>query len=608
MRRTARIAIGLSVLVLLAGILYVGTRDAPTPPPEPADATLRLTEAGEVVGFIARNGARAWLGIPFAAAPEGDLRWRAPTPPSPRAERIQALAFGPCCPQYASVLTESDNLNPEADRAVVGSEDCLYLNVWSPPNARDLPVMVWIHGGGNSIGHGGNVRGANLAVSEDVVVVSINYRLGLLGWFAHPALTSGDPVNDSGNFGTLDIVRALEWVRDNIGPFGGDPANVTVFGESAGGHNTLAMLASPLASGLFHRAIVQSGGYDGVPMSSARNYADAGGLPVSAREVTNALLIADGRAAGPAAARAVQDSMQPAEMRRYLYGKRPEKLFEALGDGAFGMVYVPTNFRDGHVLPDRAPLDVFADAAGYSPVPVLLGTNRDEPALFMVRDPRYVKTLFGIPYAFQDEATYRRQVYYGGLAYKARRADELADAFTASGNPDVYVYRWDWDEEPGSIGLDLSVALGAAHALEIPFVFGDFDYAFSADLAYPDDAAQAQLSRSMMSYWAEFAYTGKPGRGRSGAEPEWLPWGKEGMTSILLDTEADGGIRMDDKKLNLADVRRELVADANFASAEEKCTTYVRLFFYTWRDDTFDPDEYAALGCEAWPPEQVSPF
>ena len=154
---------------------------------------------------------------------------------------IEALAPGSMCPQFETVLTGAD----PGSGQVIGAEDCLYLNIWSPPNARDLPVMFWIHGGGNTIGEGGSFSGARLATAHNLVVVTINYRLGVFGWFNHPALQTGDPADDSGNYGTLDMIRALEWTRDNIAPFGGDPGNVTLFGESAGARDTLAMMASP---------------------------------------------------------------------------------------------------------------------------------------------------------------------------------------------------------------------------------------------------------------------------------------------------------------------------------------------------------------------------
>ena len=476
-----------------------------------------------MVGFIDDFGARAWMGVPFAAPPVGELRWRAPQPPARSAAVTETLAAGPMCPQFASILS-GDDLG--AEPAVAGNEDCLYLNIWSPPNARDLPVMVWIHGGGNTIGHAGSFIGARLATAHDLVVVTTNYRLGVFGWFNHPALQTGDPADDSGNYGTLDLVRALEWTRDNIAAFGGDPGRVTVFGESAGAYNTLAMMASPLAAGLFHRAVVQSGGFEATDPVRGRNYSDDGGHDFSAPEIVDRLLIADGIAANGRGAREHQQAWDSAEAREYLYGKSPGEIFAALDGGAFGMIDLPDNFGDGHVLPNLPTADIFSNAGNHNQVPVILGVNRDEPTLFMTRDPRYVDNILGIFYSLKDEQTYRSLAHYGGRAWKVRGVDELARAMTASGNPHVYAYRFDWDEEPSIMGYDLSVALGAAHALEIGFVFGEFN-GLGLGYVYPDDENQWRLSNSMMSYWAEFAYTGDPGSGRGATETPWLAWGQE---------------------------------------------------------------------------------
>ena len=602
MRKFAVVLIIVAVGVIVGADWYISSLTAPPAPNQADGTTLRSTESGNVVGFIDASGARAWLGIPFARPPVGALRWQAPQPPMPAQGTLEALAFGAMCPQLPSLLSG----DVEEGAAVAGSEDCLTLNVWSPPNASGLPVMLWIHGGGNTIGHGGTVNGGHLAVAEDLVIVSINYRLGIFGWFNHRALGTGETVNDSGNYGTLDIIRALEWTRDNIAAFGGDPGRVTVFGESAGGFNTLAMMASPLADGLFHRAIVQSGSYRTSSVGSGQDHQADGGHRHSAPEIVDALLVADGQAADAKAARLIQDGWTAAQTRRYLHEKSPADYYRLFEGGGFGMVDLPSNFRDGHVLPALEAAEVFSDVGNHNAVPVILGTNRDEPSLFMAQDPRYVDSWFGVFNSLKDEAQYRQLVYYGARAWKARGVDELALAMTAAGNRNVHAYRWDWDEEPSLLGYDLSVALGAGHGLEIAFVFGDFANGIAAvGYLYPNDENQFLLSRSMMSYWAEFAYTGAPGRGRDGAEVPWLAWGEDGQHTILLDTPADGGIRMDDEVVTLASLKAELIADASFAQGQERCELYVRLFRPA---GLFDDGEYQSLGCAAYPAETISDF
>ena len=269
------------VLLLLAapaGWWYL-TSDAAPPAFErvPAADSLRQAAAGPITGLLDERETHAWLGIPFAAPPVGEGRWSAPRPLPPRDDVLKATAFGPPCPQLWGRMS---GLAGEPGE-VVGNEDCLYLNVWAPRKIEQpLPVMVWIHGGGNTIGTAATYPGPRLAGDQQVVVVTTNYRLGVLGWMSHPALRAGrDPLDGSGNYGLLDLVAALDWVQDNIAAFGGDPERVTIFGESAGGGNVFGLMASPRARGLFHRAIAQSGVAVTTPRWRAEHFADTSSRP-----------------------------------------------------------------------------------------------------------------------------------------------------------------------------------------------------------------------------------------------------------------------------------------------------------------------------------------
>ncbi len=590
MTRAAIILIVIAFMVIIAANWFVGSQESEEVLPPTVDkTTLRSTTSGDIVGFRDRHGARAWLGVPFAEPPIGERRWRAPQPPSRTMEVREALAPGALCPQFASQLSGA---GPDVQPGTVtGSEDCLYLNVWSPPNASRLPVMFWIHGGGNSIGHGGSYSGAALAAKRNVVVITINYRLGIFGWFSHPALSVNNPLDDSGNYGTLDVVAALEWVQDNIAEFGGDPGNVTVFGESAGAADTLALMASPLAKGLFHRAIVQSGGFRMATPTEAQAYTEEGGHGFSSRELVAKLLVADGTVADREEAKSYQTDMSRAQVREYLYNKPAEEFFTVLDGGGFGMIDFPAMFSDGHVLPQLEEDAIFGDPNNHNRVPVILGTNRDEPAIFMVRNPAYVTNWLGFLPRLKDAATYKRVVRYGALSWKERGVDRLAQLMRKAGNRDVYAYRFDWDEEPSQAGFDLSVALGAAHGLEIAFAFGEFEGGLGLDYVYPNDAAQMALADSMTSYWTEFAHNGDPGQGRDGQEIAWLAWGEDGKTSIILDSPNDQGIYMDDAIVTTESIKSELLADTGFADPQTKCVTYARTFF----GDTFDLEEFRAL-------------
>ncbi|MCX5899490.1 MAG: carboxylesterase family protein, partial [Proteobacteria bacterium] len=218
-----------------------------------ADNATVTTNQGDVQGYEENYTTRVWKAIPYARPPVGELRWKAPQDPDSWSEIKQSKEFCSWCPQ-----TGSDN----GTTVLKGSEDCLCLNIWRPRSAEgNLPVFFWIHGGSNKVGSADPYIGAPMAGKHNMVVVTINYRLGPLGWLTHPALREGqDPFNSSGNYAILDIRKALGRVRDNIEAFGGNPNNVTIAGQSAGGVNVLTLMISPQAKGLFHRVISQSGG------------------------------------------------------------------------------------------------------------------------------------------------------------------------------------------------------------------------------------------------------------------------------------------------------------------------------------------------------------
>ena len=243
---------------------------------------------GELIGFTAENGAHIWRGVPYGEDTSGKNRWRAPRPAPVWDGVREATAFAPVCPQIATPFTPIEGF---VLGELEGSEDCLAMDIYAPSDAvgRSLPVMVWIHGGSNVSGASQMYIGDRLAANEDVIVISVQYRLGPLGWFSHQALRdSADTFEDtSANFGTLDLIASLKWVRDNITAFGGDPDRVTIFGESAGGHNVATLLGSPLAEGLFHQAIIQSGSFDSVSVSDAEG--QSGSLTNASRDVAKRL-------------------------------------------------------------------------------------------------------------------------------------------------------------------------------------------------------------------------------------------------------------------------------------------------------------------------------
>jgi para-nitrobenzyl esterase len=567
------------------------------------DTTRTITGKGDVVGFVEDNGTHAWMGIPYAKPPTGTLRWRAPQSPDAWAKPYPAIAKCQVCSQYAELLSD-------APRSLfgqpIGSEDCLYLNVWAPaytpatvPTGDErVPVMVWIHGGGNSTGEGGKYNGKYLADAYGVIFVSINYRLGPLGWLSHPALQNEAGNTDydkSGNFGTLDIIQALNWVKDNISNFGGQPGNVTVFGESAGGADTLTMLASARATGLFHRAVVESGGLGWTTRATAESYKESGGHDYSSREVINTLLVLDGTAADRAAAKIVQDGMSDAQISAYLRSKTAYELL-AVYSGAFGgMISMPDLFRDGYVLPDADPLSLF-QAGTYNKVPTILGTNRDEFKLFMAMNPEYTHLVMGLLPVVKDEAYYALTARYASDFWKVGAVDEIAAAMHANQGDTVYAYRFDWDEEPVIAGIDLGFVLGAAHGLEIPFVMNDsngFLVPSMKDRVYDAGNLPGRefLAGCMSSYWTQFAISGIPGNGYGGSQAEtWDPWDSTagGDKMMIFDTLEDGDVRMSTTTITRDALKADLQAETGFTTIAQKCKVYVA---------TFGVDPYYTANC-----------
>lgn len=477
-----------------------------------------VTRFGALRGRPDEAGTLSWKGIPYAEAPVGELRWRAPRDPAPWAGVRDASRFGSRAIQ-ASPL----------GGGISGSEDCLYLNVWRPADAETgLPVYVWIHGGGESIGAADIVPdyyGHRVASASRVVYVSVNYRLGPFGWLALPALREGvSAEDDSGNFGTLDLVHALRWIRDNISAFGGDPHVVMISGESAGGMNVLSLLASPLARGLFHRALVQSGVSMTTPLAAAESRA--------ARMLAD-LLVRDRRARDPSDAVRVAAAMSPAETRAYLRGTSARRILRRYRWGLGELLDNPPLVRDGVVLPADG-YRCFETGAYASRVPIVIGSNADEVKLF-----RYFAGSLD-----WREAAYEAVARYGSDVWKADSVDGVARRLAAHADqPPVfaYLFRWGALRDDGTSVLPGSWGrrLGAFHSLEIPFFLGTDTvngvmqrFLFSR----ANEPGRRALSAAMMSAIARFIRTGDP---NGPGAPAWPAWSNAPGAPKTLVLDAD---------------------------------------------------------------------
>ena len=460
-----------------------------------------------------RDGVWAYSGVPYARSPEGLLRWRPPQPPEPWSGVREALEFGPIAPQSPPVPGIAIPGDP-----VLQDEDCLTLNVWTlRPDRQRRPVMVWIHGGGFTSGTGSGLlyRGGDLARRGDVVVVTLNYRLGALGFLAHEGLAARSTAPGAiGNWGLLDQVAGLRWVQDHIARFGGDPGNVTVFGESAGGMSISALLAMPAARGLFHRAIVQSG-------------------PPYTHSAERARAAAEDLAHGLGLAEITRETLE-AVPAGDLVAVAQEMQNRAPRPGELPLPFLPV--VDGAVLP-RRPEEAVADgeAAG---IPLLVGTNRDELTFFALGDPRLsdlddegliewmeVAAAYLTPFevvecyrsarAGRGESTTPRDLWVSVGSDGVFRWPTLSLAAAQRAHqPATFVYLFTW-ETPAFGGI-----LGSCHALEIPFVFGAVRRPFIAAFAGGGPEAEA-LSGQMQDAWLAFARAGNPSHESVGHWPSW---------------------------------------------------------------------------------------
>jgi para-nitrobenzyl esterase len=472
--------------------------------------TIVQTASGPVRGHPDRLGTIAWKGLPYAAPPVGELRWKAPQDPLPWRDLRDAGRFGNPALQQAPFVG-----------AVFGSEDCLYLNVWrSAGGGTGLPVYVFIHGGGNSTGSANLVNdylGWAVAARSGMVFVSMNYRLGPLGWFLDPAVTGAAGALDdsaSGNFGTLDIIKALEWVRRNIAAFGGDPERVTVAGESAGAFNVLSLLLSPRASGLFQRAVSESG---------AQNAVTRGVAEAASADLIAAWFMKTGRAKTREGALAAARAIAPADLASLLRKADARTLVGLRKGGVTGMTGWPTIISDGRVIPESG-FGAFKDGSWPNKVPLLLGSNKEETKLFLYFDRKL--DWKGRPY---EEAA-----KYGSLSWKANGVDEIADSIAgadaAAGSPPVFVYRFDWGA-PGMDGASILPGnwgrrLGAFHSLEVSFFLGTgscLGPLFTGRLfTAANRPGREALSAACMRYLAAFAASGDPNPAGGGL-PYWPP-------------------------------------------------------------------------------------
>jgi para-nitrobenzyl esterase len=517
-----RLVAFLAVVLLLSGCVRSGGETAAPAPSEPADPAQVEVASGALRGVVASDH-RLFADIPYAAPPVGPLRFADPQPPAPWPGVRDATKYGPRCMQ---------SLGGDLELGRQTDEDCLSLNVWTPAPTpspeRPRPVMVWIHGGAFVNGSGRIYDAARLAARGDIVVVTLNYRLGALGFLAHPAL---GPPGQVGNYGLADQQAALRWVRDNIAAFGGDPGRVTVAGESAGGMSVCDHLVAPGSRGLFAGAIIQSG-------------------PCQAQAV---LPVAQDRSLAYAAAHGCADPVTAAGCLRALPADRLREPVWFYGIGEDQLSGPVTGSA-------TLPIDPMAAIGGAGQdhhaarVPVLIGTTRDEFTLFVgmqyVREgvrytpedyPRLLATTFG-PHAAAVAERYPLRAYPSvPLAYSAAVTDGVFScvgdrlARALSGGPNgvpTYFYEFNDRAAPAPEPLrTLPFPVGASHSLELR-------YLFDVGGTPPLDPAQQKLADQMIDYWSAFVRSASPD---ADGQPRWDAFGDGGGDSgEVMSLQPDG--------------------------------------------------------------------
>ncbi|QYJ77431.1 carboxylesterase/lipase family protein [Shewanella acanthi] len=460
------------------------------------NSTVQKTFNGSYQGALSEDGVLSWLGIAYAEQPVDALRWKKTKPLLSWEGVREATSFGEKCLQKNTV-----------NGKVIGNESCLFLNIWRPDNTDEsLPVMVFLHGGGNLNGSGEDFIGDQLSKATNSVVISINYRLGPMGFLTLPALKDGDKLTDSGNFGTLDAIEALNWVQANIASFGGDKNNITLAGQSAGARNVLALILSPLSKGLIHKAFAMSGGMTIADSSEGQAFAEkfVSDLLVKHKFVSDE-------------SEAAQYMQNPENVVHFLRSLPASDLVSQMQDVAIRMAPFPHLFNDGNVL----PVDGFHEIAvgNYQQIPLMLGSTKSEFATFAFFDPNlgiYPKLVTGT--LFQDTETLRLfslSKNYGSRIYSGFALENVVD--TLANNPKqpaIYGYRFSWSDL-GQVTKQPAALLGATHGFDVDFVTGREDSQINASFggALYTDAnknGRVALVNSIQGYLKNFMLTGNP--------------------------------------------------------------------------------------------------
>tara|TARA_B100000963_G_scaffold350154_1_gene360053 strand:+ start:547 stop:2343 length:1797 start_codon:yes stop_codon:yes gene_type:complete len=543
-----------------------------------------ITDSGITEGYIKKN-VIIWEDIPYAEPPVGDLRWKAPRKMKQNSNVILPKVNNFCL-QRTSSLGGSSQFS---DDLISGSEDCLYLDIYAPKKKSKelLPVMFWIHGGGNTSGLKDLYDFTKLVKKHNVIVVTINYRLGPLGWFTHPSIqTFQDGIDKTSNFGTLDIISALEWVNENINSFGGNSKNITIFGESAGGHNVLSLLVSTEAKGLFHKAISMSGYTESTSLEDAyrqKKYSPSSNY--STWEVVN-------RITQDKSDKNLQDQLEQEELRRILYSLSGKEFYQYYAERE-NFEELPLLTNDGIVIPKIGLKESLSKAEHTNNVPTIAGSTRDEVKIWLAFSEYFVTidysvsgSIFGLPKVIlNDEDAFEAFNYYRSNAWKIRGVNEPLNSLAKAGNSQLYSYRVDWDDRRKFLIADFKKLFGAGHALEIPLLTGSTKLVGGppvSNFMYPRGISRFYISKNMMKFWSNFAKYGEPGF--SSNNVKWEPYRpNENNVSNYMILDNKKNLKMSSDNLTLTKLSQQVYSDSRLDEVE-KCVVLYQMFTYVGND------------------------
>ncbi len=512
--------LGAWCLLIVVSVLGCATPPPQRVSPEPMGGMIRTTTGGQIEGLsIAEDSVLVWYGVPYAEPPVGELRWKAPQAVTPWSGVKETKAF-------THMALQASYGSPEP----VGSEDCLYLNVYRPNTAEThLPIMVFVHGGGNQSGTSQSLIGDTLATVTNAIIISIDYRVGLLGFVQLPELHTGNPLDDSGNFGLLDIAQALRWVQQNAEVFGGNPQNITLAGQSAGGRDVLAALISPLFEGLFHKAIAISGG-----MTVATPEA---GERVAYEQLAH-ILVQRGRVATVDLGLTWLAEAQDHEVKDLLYGLTNSEIASFYDDANIRMAPFPQLYTDGAVIPAEG-FQVLHQG-NYHKVPVLLTSCASEFSFFGIMSPPLQRAFFANTLHQVEELAVASKTY-GSKLYASFNTDRVAEILTNQQEHPVYVSRFLWGEDAKIVGDFYATYIGATHGADMDFLNGTFTTPIQSMLPEPlytaeNEAGRTALSLQMQQSMGHFLRTGNP---NGPTIPLWNPWTNESNIGKILVWDAN---------------------------------------------------------------------